>query len=457
MSQFLAPVLQPGGGGGRALAAPAPARRLRRAGAGQGAARDRARGGDGARRGARPRAARRPARARQDDACADRARGARRRAPHRRRAGARAQGRHGGDPHRRSRARDVLFVDEIHRVNRAIEEILYPALEDFRLDIIVGQGAGGAHADARPARLHARRRDDPYRAADDAAARPVRDDLPARPLRARRARRRSSAARRASSASSSTTRRPRRSRARSRGTPRVANRILRRVRDVAEVRHEGVITTEVAREALELLEVDERGLERTDRELLGADRAQVRGRPGRALDARRRARRGARHDRGRLRAVPAAARLPPADAARPRGHRARPRARRRDRRRRRRSVLSSRRSGRPGAAGPLDELVARIRRRIEAVREEHGLEQAEVRSSSYDGRELVVAVDLAGARLWLLSFTLQPHQDDERAAPSDRPDRRGQADRDLDQPDRRAPRRVRRRGVVVPAVTGSSA
>jgi holliday junction DNA helicase RuvB len=57
---------------------------------------------------------------------------------------------------------------------------------------------------------------------------------------------------------------------RSRGTPRIANRILRRVRDVAEVRHAGEITTAVAREALELLEVDEQGLERTDRELLGA-------------------------------------------------------------------------------------------------------------------------------------------------------------------------------------------
>ena len=57
---------------------------------------------------------------------------------------------------------------------------------------------------------------------------------------------------------------------RSRGTPRIANRILRRVRDVAEVRHQGAITNEIAREALELLEVDERGLERTDRELLQA-------------------------------------------------------------------------------------------------------------------------------------------------------------------------------------------
>jgi Holliday junction DNA helicase RuvB len=58
--------------------------------------------------------------------------------------------------------------------------------------------------------------------------------------------------------------------ARSRGTPRIANRILRRVRDVAEVRHSGAITTAVAREALELLEVDDQGLERIDRELLEA-------------------------------------------------------------------------------------------------------------------------------------------------------------------------------------------
>ena len=61
-------------------------------------------------------------------------------------------------------ARDVLFVDEIHRLSRAVEEILYPALEDFRLDIVMGQGAGGAHADARPAAVHARRRDDAHRA-----------------------------------------------------------------------------------------------------------------------------------------------------------------------------------------------------------------------------------------------------------------------------------------------------
>ena len=114
---------------------------------------------------------------------------------------------------------------------------------------------------------------------------------------------------------------------RSRGTPRVANRILRRVRDVAEVRHEGVVTPEIAHEALELLEVDEHGLERADRALLEAIVGQVRRRPGRAVDAGGRARRGAGHDRGRLRALPAPARVHPAHAARPDRHRARPRAR----------------------------------------------------------------------------------------------------------------------------------
>jgi Holliday junction DNA helicase RuvB len=165
--------------------------------------------------------------------------------------------------------RDVLFVDEIHRVNRAVEEILYPALEDFRLDIVVGQGPAArtltldlppftlVGATTRTGLLTTPLRDrfgltfrlgyyDPgqlqaivRRSAgilgveiDDAAAAEIAG--------------------------------------RSRGTPRIANRILRRVRDVAEVRHAGEITTAVAREALELLEVDGVGLERTDRELLAA-------------------------------------------------------------------------------------------------------------------------------------------------------------------------------------------
>jgi Holliday junction DNA helicase RuvB len=162
---------------------------------------------------------------------------------------------------------DVLFVDEIHRLNRAIEEILYPALEDFRLDIVVGQGAAArtltldlppftlVGATTRTGLLTTPLRDrfgmtfrlEYYEPAqlgtivrrsarildveiDDAAA----DEI------ARR----------------------------SRGTPRIANRILKRVRDVAQVKHDGAITSNVAREALELLEVDGNGLERIDRELL---------------------------------------------------------------------------------------------------------------------------------------------------------------------------------------------
>jgi holliday junction DNA helicase RuvB len=165
--------------------------------------------------------------------------------------------------------RDVLFIDEIHRLSRAVEEILYPALEDFRLDIIVGQGpaARTLTLDVPPFTL---------------VGATTRTGLLTTPLRDRFGMtfrldyyapeelgiivRRSAqilgveisddAADRISE--------------RSRGTPRVANRILRRVRDVAQVRHEGVVTTEVAAEALELLEVDGMGLEKTDRDLLRA-------------------------------------------------------------------------------------------------------------------------------------------------------------------------------------------
>jgi Holliday junction DNA helicase RuvB len=165
--------------------------------------------------------------------------------------------------------RDVLFVDEIHRVNRAIEEILYPALEDFRLDIVVGQGpaARTLTLDLPPFTL---------------VGATTRTGLLTTPLRDRfgltfrlgyyDADQLGSIVRRsarileteiAGEAAEEIARR-------SRGTPRIANRILRRVRDVAQVRHEGEITTAVAREALELLEVDEEGLERTDRELLSA-------------------------------------------------------------------------------------------------------------------------------------------------------------------------------------------
>jgi len=165
--------------------------------------------------------------------------------------------------------RDVLFVDEIHRVNRAIEEILYPALEDFRLDIIVGQGPAARTltldlpsftligATTRTGLLTTPLRDRfgmtfrlEYYEPDELAL------IVRRSARILEVEVEDEAAAEIAS--------------RSRGTPRIANRILRRIRDVAEVRHDGAITTAIAREALELLEVDARGLERTDRELMRA-------------------------------------------------------------------------------------------------------------------------------------------------------------------------------------------
>ena len=165
--------------------------------------------------------------------------------------------------------RDVLFVDEIHRLSPAVEEILYPALEDFRLDIVVGQGPAArtltldlprftlVGATTRTGLLTTPLRDrfgmtyrlEHYEAEDLArivrrSARilgvEIEDEAAAEIAR------------------------------RARGTPRVANRILRRVRDVAEVRYDGAVTLDVAREALALLEVDGEGLERVDRALLAA-------------------------------------------------------------------------------------------------------------------------------------------------------------------------------------------
>ena len=120
------------------------------------ASRSRRRGRGGA---ARSRVARRAAGAREDEPRVHRPRGDRRRHPLRGRAGARAEGRHGVDPDR-ARARDVLFIDEIHRLSSAVEEVLYPALEDFRLDIVVGQGPrrGRSRWRCRRSRSSARRR-----------------------------------------------------------------------------------------------------------------------------------------------------------------------------------------------------------------------------------------------------------------------------------------------------------
>jgi holliday junction DNA helicase RuvB len=143
--------------------------------------------------------------------------------------------------------RDVLFVDEIHRLNRAVEEILYPALEDYRLDIIGATTRTGLLTTPLRDRFGMTYRLDYYGAEDLATI--VRRSARIFDLAIE------------NEAAEEISRR-------ARGTPRVANRILRRVRDVAQVRHDGAVTVPIAREALSLLEVDGEGLERIDRELL---------------------------------------------------------------------------------------------------------------------------------------------------------------------------------------------
>ena len=129
-------------------------------------------------------------------------------------------------------AGDILFIEEIHRLNRVVEEILYPAMEDFAIDIIVGKGP---------------------------SANSIRLDLPKFTL--------VGATTRAGQLSA-----PLRDRfaSRSRGTPRIANRFLRRVRDFAQVMGDGTITKEAADLALRRLEVDKLGLDAIDRRMLTA-------------------------------------------------------------------------------------------------------------------------------------------------------------------------------------------
>lgn len=162
---------------------------------------------------------------------------------------------------------DILFIDEIHRMNRAIEEILYPAMEDRQIDIIIGQGPSAASiclelksftligATTRSGQLSSPLRDrfgidlklELYTPAElqiivEQSAKKL--GIPAEPEGAYEIA------------------------SRSRGTPRIANRILRRVRDFAEVRAGGVITREVADFALSSLEIDRAGLDAIDRRLL---------------------------------------------------------------------------------------------------------------------------------------------------------------------------------------------
>lgn len=162
---------------------------------------------------------------------------------------------------------DILFVDEIHRLNRMIEEILYPAMEDFVIDIVIGKGAG-----ARSVRL-----DLPHFTLIGATTRiglltaPLRDRFgvihrlePYTIGELKKIITRSSAVLGIHIDESGAEEIARRSR----GTPRIANRMLKRVRDFAQVKYKGDITLEVAKFALDLLEVDKMGLDHVDRRML---------------------------------------------------------------------------------------------------------------------------------------------------------------------------------------------
>lgn len=162
---------------------------------------------------------------------------------------------------------DILFVDEIHRLNRQVEEVLYPAMEDYSIDIMIGKGSSARSirlelppftlvgATTRAGLLSAPLRDrfgvihrlEFYNPAEleeiiirSAQVLDVTIDKEGAKELARR----------------------------SRGTPRLANRLLKRVRDFAQVKYEGIITAEIAAYALDLLEVDVLGLDQTDRTML---------------------------------------------------------------------------------------------------------------------------------------------------------------------------------------------
>jgi len=164
---------------------------------------------------------------------------------------------------------DIFFIDEVHRLNKAVEETLYPAMEDFRLDVVLGRGPA-----ARTLRLELNR--------FTIIAATTRIGLLSSPMRDRfgfvhrlsfydREELKKIIIRSAKvlkigikdEAALEISRR-------SRGTPRIANRLLRRVRDFAEIEADGVITLEVAKSALKILAVDNKGLTEADRQLLRA-------------------------------------------------------------------------------------------------------------------------------------------------------------------------------------------
>ena len=164
---------------------------------------------------------------------------------------------------------DVLFIDEIHRLPRAVEEILYPAMEDYALDIIIGKGPSARNvrlpipkftligATTRAGQLTTPLRDrfgvllklqlyTPEELSTIVKRSATILDIPAEDGGALEIA------------------------TRSRGTPRIANRLLKRIRDFAIVRGDGIITTEIARSALDKLEIDALGLDNTDRQMLTA-------------------------------------------------------------------------------------------------------------------------------------------------------------------------------------------
>ena len=173
---------------------------------------------------------------------------------------------------------DVLFVDEIHRLNRQVEEVLYPAMEDYAIDIMIGKGAT-----ARSIRL-----DLPRFTLVGATTRagmltaPLRDrfgvihhlefyteeELKTIIVRSARVLNVEIDEKGAIELAK-----------RSRGTPRLANRLLKRVRDFAQIRYDGVITEQVASDAMDLLEVDRFGLDQTDRMILETIITKVQGGP----------------------------------------------------------------------------------------------------------------------------------------------------------------------------------
>jgi Holliday junction DNA helicase RuvB len=165
------------------------------------------------------------------------------------------------------RAGDVLFIDEVHRLGRAVEEVLYPAMEDFALDIVIGKGPSARSirlklphftivgATTRLALVTA-----PLRARFGAVYRLDYYDLAAMQAVVQRAAKLLDVHVEQSGVEEIGRR--------ARGTPRVALRLLRRVRDYAQVRADGIVTSKVAKEALNLLQVDPLGLDDVDRRVL---------------------------------------------------------------------------------------------------------------------------------------------------------------------------------------------